>query len=146
MPDENVNSWVVRHAKGRQQFRQRTRSRPLVVCQDFNRLGRVGQLLGSRQDSHLHGGLDGLLQVGKVGVVWRQVHRGYPASLARCESVEPKLDGLSEPRIAGDEHLQVFERLGAAVGQSKGPNNRHGVLDGRVTQGRVSLDFDGDAR
>ncbi|MFY3992407.1 hypothetical protein [Achromobacter ruhlandii] len=144
LADQAIHGRVVGHGKRGQQFRQGARAGPLVVGQHGHGLRGPAHFAPAGQRRHLDGGALGLLLLGQVGMVGRQVQRRDAADFARHQRVEAQPHGLCEGRIATDVDLDVLERLLRAVAQPQRAQDRHRVLDRRVAQRRIGLDLDRD--
>ena len=72
---DGIDRRIVRHAEGRQKFRQRPGPGPLVVGQHFDVLADTCQLLTANRDHDIDGSHHGLGQVRQIGVVRTQIER-----------------------------------------------------------------------
>ncbi|KAG1268864.1 hypothetical protein G6F65_013722 [Rhizopus arrhizus] len=144
LADQHVHRGIVRHRERGQQLGQGARAGPLVIGQYADRLRRVAQFLRAGLHCHVDAGAHGLLQVGHISMVGRQVQRRDAAYFTWRQFVEAQLHALRKSGIAADMHFDVFEGLRRTVGQTQGPDDGDGVLDGRVAQRRVRFDRDGD--
>ena len=144
LADEHIHRWVVRHGKRGQQLRQRSCASPLVVGENLNRLVVLEELLGAPQDRGGDGCRHAFLQVGEIAVIGTQVERRNEPRLSRGKGLESELCAACERRIAGHDHLQPFHAFFGAVGEPKRAHDRNRVLDRRIAERRVRLQFNAD--
>ena len=101
----------------------------MVIRQYLDDLGLSGYFVSTRQHRNIDRGIDGLLQVGQIRVVWLEFDGENLSRFTGSKTVKSEFCALGEPRVASDKDFQPFQSVVAMVGQSQGANYGDRVLD-----------------